>query len=284
MSVVLHLGAHKTGTSLIQKYFRDRAGDFVGHRVTAVSRSDTNRLIGWGDMVRDKPMRLRHRLEAELRREPDVVLVSHENSLGRPFDPETPGVYPHAAELAEALASATDGLDVSVVFYFRPMADFVESYYLQTIHEGAWHGFDEWYATVDPESLSWRPVVAALDRAFGAERTILGDFSEISDGQNEFLTRFIQRADIPLPPAVRYQPRRNASISELGLDIARTVNPLLTSKAQRRATRQFLQENFSNVDGDRARPMSAADREHLTQMFASEAEDLTHRSRAGLVS
>lgn len=59
-SVVLHVGAHKTGTSLIQKYFRDRPEQLDPGAVTAIDRSEMKGLIGvWGHVVVDRPRVLR---------------------------------------------------------------------------------------------------------------------------------------------------------------------------------------------------------------------------------
>jgi hypothetical protein len=278
MPVILHIGAHKTGTSLVQKYFRDRAGDFVNSRVTAVSRSDTNRLIGWGEVLLEKPGRIRRRIEAEQRSEPDAIVISHENTLGRPFVDGRSAVYPDAAELSKALAAAVDGIDARAVFYVRPMADFVESYYLQTVHEGAWHSFEEWFETVDLEQLTWTPVIEAIEDAFGASNTVIGDFTEVKEGQEEFLRRFMVRTQVPLPPKVHYKPRRNASVSQVGLEIARSINPHLQTREQRSATRKFLQEHFSNATGERARPMPPDVRAEIERRTADEYAALAARS------
>lgn len=284
MSVVLHVGAHKTGTSLIQKYFRDRIEDFDPDALVAISRSDTNRLIGWGETVQKRPMRLRRRVEAEMRKGADVILVSHENALGQPMVAGKPGLYPDAPALANALAASLDGHDVAVVFYVRPVADFVESYYLQTIHEGAWHSFDDWFGSLDPSTLSWMPVVRGLEAAFGADRTLIGDFNEVKAGQNDFLERFMIRTGIRPPSTVHYKPRRNASISSVGLEIARNVNPHLETKDQRVATRKFLQAHFSNVAGERARPLPGDVRADLERRYGAEYQELADRSRSGVDS
>jgi len=282
MALVVHVGAHKTGTSLIQKYFRDRAPDFSNSKVALVPRGDCNQLIGWGSALIDSPLLLRDRLEDELSAEPNSIVVSHENTLGRPFMTGHSGLYPHATAHLEALAEVLRGMDVRIVFYVREIPDFVESYYLQTIHEGAWHSFDEWYEGIDGASLSWNPVVNSLDRVFGAKSSIVVDFGEIKYGQDEFLSRFMIRSGIPLPPKVRYKPRRNASISEVGLEIALRVNPFLENREHRSAMRKFLQEYFSNATGPRARPMPNEVRESLINQTHSEYSALRARSEATL--
>ena len=278
MRTLIHVGAHKTGTSLIQKYFRDRMSLPGELPVSFISRTDTNKLIGWGQHLVEHPDRLRSRLETELTRSPKVF-VSHENTLGHPFVDGKTSLYPDAQELANALASIALDLDPCVVFYVRPMADYVESFYLQTVHQGACHSFEEWYATVDPAALTWQPTVDALDDTFGAERVVIGDFSTISAGQNEFLAHFMQRCGLPLPGTLDYRPVRNASVSARGLEIALRINPFLQNIKERRATRKFLQENFSNVTGERARPMPASIREDLDARTAGEYRRLSERAR-----
>lgn len=278
MHTVLHVGAHKTGTSLIQKFFRDKVAPACELPIAYVSRSDTNKLIGWGQHLEDNPDRLSSRLEGELRTK-EYVLVSHENTLGRPFKEGEPGLYPEAARLSAALAGISLPFDPIVVFYIRPLADFVESYYLQTIHQGATHSFDEWYAGIDAAQLKWSRVVDALQAAFGAERVVIADFGEISEGQNEFLARFFRRTGLPAPSELDYRPVRNASVSTVGLELALKINPYLETTKQRRAARDFLQQNFSNVSGERARPMTAAVRQELDDQTATEYDSLVAATR-----
>lgn len=276
--VVVHVGAHKTGTSLVQKYFRDRRRGFLARGVSPIGRSDGNRIIGWGDVVSERPLRLRRRIEAEFRAGSNIVLVSHENSLGHPFVPGRSGLYPMAPEYARCLSACLEGLDVTVVFYVRQMADFVESYYLQTIHEGAWHSFDKWARNIDMDTLAWSPVIAGLDDAFGRSRVAIGEFAEIERGQTQFLRTFMARAGLPQPRVVAYYARRNASVSEQGLALARELNPTASTRAERRLIRRNLQGRYSNVTGDRARPMPAQLRASLTERTRSEYSGIARRA------
>ena len=278
MRTILHVGAHKTGTSLIQKYFRDKLTMIGDSSIGYVSRSDTNRLIGWGQHLLENPDRLRSRLAEELRSH-EKVFVSHENTMGHPFVDGRPGLYPHTAELAKALAAIAEPFDAGIAFYVRPLADFVESFYLQTIQQGATHTFGEWWATIDAKQLWWTPVIEALDDAFGADRVIVGDFQEIAAGQNEFLRSFLVRCELPAPSMVNYRPIRNASISVRGLELALKINPYLENKDQRRAARDFLQAHFSNRTGERARPMPDDVRALLSAQNAPEYERLAARIR-----
>ncbi len=278
MRTVLHVGAHKTATSLIQKYFRDEVAPAANLPIAVVGRSDTNQLIGWGQHLEQRPDRLRERLEGELHTK-QYVLVSHENTLGRPFDPEVSGLYPHADRLSKALLDISDPFDPLVVFYIRPLADFVESFYLQTVHQGSTSSFEEWFATIDHTGLSWTSVVEALEKSFGSDRVVVGDFREISEGQDSYLSSFFRLTGLPTPGKVRYRPVRNASVSVAGLELALRMNAFLETKEQRRAARTFLQTHFSNLSGERARPMPPDVRDMLTRQDAAGYEALAQRSR-----
>jgi hypothetical protein len=280
MHVVLHVGAHKTGTSLIQKYYRDNRRQIVRLGIAYVSRTDTNRLIGWGDVTAERPEVLRDRVRAEAAARPAAVLVSHENSLGSPLVERRSGLYPDTEQLAQGLRRACEGFSPRIVFYVRPQEAFIESYYLQTIHQGKFHSFNEWYQGIDEASLRWMPVVDALDRVFGPENVAVGDFGEIAEGQGEFLRTFMRRARLPEPVSVDYAPVRNASVSARGLELALAMNPHLETLRERRAARRFLQGTFSNRTGERARPMPDDVRTALVEMWESEADALAERAEA----
>ena len=280
MKVVFHVGAHKTGSSLVQTYLRRSARRRVASGTAVIPRHHVPELIGWGNAVLRHPDRLRRRIEAEARRRPAVLVVSDECSLGRPFEQGVPGLYPLAPELAAALACVGEGFDVRVVMYLRPIAGFVESYYLQTIQEGAAHTFDEWFAGIDAASLSWSTAVHGLDAAFGRPTVMIGDFREFESGQNHFLRRFLERAGITPWTAVRHRHQSNPSISQAGLNLALERNALLTTAEERRASRRYLQDRYSSLHSPRARPMPPHVRMELDSMTAAEYERLTGPERA----
>lgn len=301
MHVALHLGAHKTGTSLIQKYMRDRPQELLRMRAVAIPRSDCNSLIGWGRIPRDRPDLLRQAVLAaagtqqsptrgrrvratpgwgSTRRTPRTVIVSHENSLGPPFRKDVPGLYPAAAACAEGLRSSLGEMDLRVIYYIRSQEEFLESYYLQTVHQGGTTPFAEWISRLDLESLSWAPAITALAEAFGTDRVIVRDFAEIRQGQNAFLSSFLRSCDPELNPSVDYRPKRNISVSQQGLDLALAMNPLLRTPEDRKAVRTFLQANFSNATGPRPLLLGEEARAHLRSRFEAENHDLLKRFAA----
>ena len=269
--VVLHVGAHKTGSSLVQKFLRDNRKALSGSGIHYIPRSDMNTLVGWGKALHDKPELLRTRLEEVTAGRAGVALASHENTLGRPFVPGTPGLYPDGPRNAKALGQILDGLDYTVVVYIRPQADFVESYYLQSLHEGGTQTFAEWTEEmIVAESLSWQPLIDALEESLGPERVVVKDFREIQHGQEEFLRRFFTAIGVDPGIPLSYAPVRNPSISEKGMQMALAVNPLLTQPRQRKAVRVFLQKHFSNRRYPRPALYSADERQRMSQLYDEE--------------
>ena len=274
-TIVVHVGAHKTGTSLVQKFMRDRRQQIDPHGIRYVSRSDTNTLIGWGKTLIDEPEKLRARLASESAAlGARFVVVSHENTLGRPHRPSGDYLYPEAFPRIDALAAILEPYDARVVFYLRRTAGFLESYYLQLIHQGEFFTFDEWLDRVDLERVSWAPVVERIRTAFGPDRVAIGDFDEIKEGQEEFLRRFFRRVDPALAVDPSYRPRQNPSISEKGLRIALSANRFLRSSEERQRMRKFLQKHFSNTDYPRPVLFDAEQRQWIADRYDPEYDAL----------
>ncbi len=269
---ILHLGAHKTGTSLIQKFLRDRpeAVDQLG--AAFISRSDTNQLIGWGAVPRQDPGLLKDATNA-VAAGVDFVIVSHENSLGRPLIPGKSGLYPEADRAIEGIRNAVE-LPAKVIYYIRAQADFVESYYLQTVHQGSYASFRDWVATIDLDDLSWEPLVSSLDSRFGSENVVIADFAFIEAGQNAFIERFLDLIKPGHGIIPDYSAKRNLSISQLGLDIALAINPLLESADERRTTRKFLQRHFNNSRSPRPELLNPEQKSALQDRYGDENRNL----------
>ncbi len=295
--VVLHLGAHKTGTSLIQKYLRDRPAELSRMRLTFLTRTTANEVLGWGMKSLEAPERLRdavhkaagsrvilrHRVPLP-RALPLVaggpvraVVLSHENALGRPFIDDSPGLYPRAGQRLGGIVDALQGHRLRLVYYIRSQAQFLESYYLQTIHQGSSATFREWLSDIDLDAVSWAPLVETLAAAVGERNLVVKDFAEIKRGQNRFLEDFLHTCDHRLDPHVDYPDVRNRSVSERGLDFALAMNPWLETEAERKAARVWLQTHFNNTTGPRPVLFTDAESAALRERYDAENATLLNR-------
>ncbi len=272
--VIAHLGAHKTATSLIQKYFLAKKDHYLAQDLLAISRSEISAYINWGEFVLKNPGELGKYLQSRLdEAEVTRALFSNENALGKPFT-KTPGLYPDHARIAAAFAKELKPFDAHVVYSIRPQWDFLQSYYLQTINQGGCQTFSQFIQTIDLDQLSWKPLIAALRKAFGADKVSVLDFRTIKDGQDKFLGKFVSDFISPdIEVDLDYAAVHNPSLSERGLQLALGINPLLKS-TESGLFRKFLQQHFSNLTEPRPNLMDAALLERLQARYAEEYEQL----------
>lgn len=274
-TVAFHVGAHKTGTSVVQSYLRDNARRLRRHRVVYLHRTAMNGFVGWGDKLVDDPVPLAKRIE-QILRIPwfTVVVASHENTLGRPFVDGVAGLYPRATDIIPVLRRVMAPYRAKVFLSIRPQQEFVESYYLQLVHQGGHQPFQDWLGRIDLDALSWRPIVDALHQAFGREQVEILDFREVQRDQQAYLQDFFRRIDPRLVVDVNLPAVRNPSISDKGLRLALAANPHLTSHAERRLMRVFLQDNFSNVDYPRPVLLTDDQKADLQERYGDEYQAL----------
>ena len=288
-TVALHLGAHKTGTSLIQKFIRDNAAMCQKAGIAGIARSETDRTIAWGRVkdVEQGREDLRAHIDRASEKGLPFFVLSHENAMGRPFDADKGAgrLYPYARRRASALRDALDGYPIKVIYYIRSAAAFMESYYLQTIHEGGYTPFRKWRKQTGTPSLSWGPVYDDLCSVFGAENVTIKSFdAEIAQGQSEFLRSFFASFMEPAPQTealnnYEYPPVRNPSIGEKGLELALAVNPLLGTSTERKLMRKFLQTHFSNQTHPRAVLLSGKEKIEIGEAMHDDIDTVLSRQR-----
>jgi hypothetical protein len=273
----LHIGAHKTATSVVQHWMNQNQALHRPAGLQYLRREELSRLIGWGERLIADPAPLAARM-ARFGTDPRfrVLLGSYENVLGRPFPSGGDGrLYPNAERNIEALARSLGRSRCRILLSIRPQPDFVESYYLQTVHQGGHQEFADWVKNVDPDRLSWRPMVDALSAAFGRDRVAVIDFRMVKQGEAAFVTHVLHQVDPTLRvPLGRLRGRTNRSISAQGLAMALAVNPHLRTQAERHALRHFLQSNFSNVDAPRPVLFDPAEKARLWERYRAEYEQL----------
>lgn len=273
-NVVLHLGAHKTGTSLVQKFFRDNVKEMKKRGIAAIGRGETETAIGWGDKIDTKRNNIDSLVDKYDGPRIGCVLLSHENALGRPFVDGCPQLYPRAKECAEKLNQTVGDRVSKVIYYTRSLDAFVESYYLQTVHQGGHETFERWFDRIDMERLSWVPVFESLQQVFGEWRVVIKDFGDsIGPGQAEFLRSFVRLIDDRYNwnnNVFEYKPDRNISIGDKGLDIALRVNGYLETRAQKKAMRRLLQKYFNNKKYSRPELLTAERKALLRERYSKE--------------
>jgi hypothetical protein len=274
--VILHFGAHKTGTSLIQKFMRDRKEILSRLGIVFVSRSESDELIGWGTKFRTNPKPLQQQVHSLAESGCRYIVISHENSLGKPFSQGSCGLYNKSGEQINAFAEALSNYDLTFIYYIRRQWEFVESYYIQTVHQGSSKTFKEWYTSIGGSAnLSWRPLVENLRMIQGGS-TIIKDFGTlVENGQEWYLKDFFECfIDTESIPPVEYKSKRNISVGETGLKMLRAANMFTDTAAERKLLRKFFQLHFNNLNYPRPNLLNPEEQMRIKEKYASELVEL----------
>jgi hypothetical protein len=261
-TAVFHVGAHKTGTTLVQQYLLSNRESLARRGVRHVSRAELSPAIGWGEVLRREPAQLAEHLTS-FRTNPwyRVFVASHENIIGHPFIRGGRSLYPDADANAAALANVLKPFRAKVVLTVRPQHELLESYYLQSINLGGHDSFGKWLARIDLDAISWQPVIDQLHDRFGANGVEVVDFAVIQQGQEHFLRHVLCRMHARLDRDVTYTRMRNPGLSGKGLSMALAARPYLHTPEERALVRSFLQRHFSNAQ--HPRPVLLTDRQRV---------------------
>ena len=277
--IVLHFGAHKTGTSLLQKFMRDRPDQVQKSSVYAISRSETNILLGWGNKFTKDPSKLIDRIDSLSVQDFKYIVVSHENALGRPFVKNGTSLYPDAGELISMYRTYLSAYDVHFVFYVRDVADFVESYYIQTVQEGSTMSFAKWFNSFGgTECLSWIPLLEAINQANFNSTSIINFSESISQGQisfiSQFFSTFMEEEEVS-NLQIDYNAARNISVGALGLKLLKACNKHVSNAEERRLLRKFFQANFNNSKYPKPNLLDSDQKSFIAQKYGNEFEQFT---------
>jgi hypothetical protein len=275
-SAAFHVGAHKTATTMLQNFLWDRRAELRRRGVSLIGRLEMTRDVGLGPALLADPGPFTRRVD-DFRRSPNytLLLASDEQIIGQPFPPAGDGrIYPDARRNAAALARILAPLPTRIVIMLRPQDQFVESYYLQTVQGGGTESFAQYLERVDLDALSWRPVIAALTDAFGADAVTVRDFGSIRDGQEQFITGFLRALDERLDLDPHYPGSHNRGLSERGVRMALDANAILRKPSDVVAVRDFLQLHFSNAAYARPRFFSDEQKQALRDRYADEYAEL----------
>lgn len=244
MRITLHLGAHKTCTTLLQKCLSTSSEILASKRIGIMLLREVNSYLGsWAKELPLDPSRFAAAIKEHEDKGNEHLVISCEDLIGPAVIARVPGLYPVATPRLEALARLLKDCDTKTVCYLRPQSEFIQSYYLQTVKMGNATPFSKWYGGLNIESLSWEPLVSCMRKLFGAEKSCIEDFRSIQNGVDKFIESFAKNCRIQLQLKKPKNVFQNLSLGKKGLEIALLVNPLLKGHELQKM-RFFLEKNF----------------------------------------
>lgn len=282
-SIVVHIGAHKTGSTLMQHVLGANKWLLLSQGTRVLARRNVTTYIG-RPSSQSAPDGLGQFLERPLSRMCRRIIITDERLLGGVYALRwgCPGLYPGAPLYLDHLRQQLDSFRVRILLCIRPVHEFVESWYAQTVMMGSKKTFADFWSRMQPASLSWRMVCEQVVKRFGRENFSLVDFRLIRKGTPFLIEALAAKLGVKLHFAEAQDWKQNTRLSGAGLAIALAGNRTLTSSSDRLRLRQFLQEHFTRNHQSAPILFSPEQREHLDNLWSAEYEDLVREYGASL--
>jgi len=252
--LILHAGAAKTGTTLVQKALNANREAFAARGYAVLVRHDFETATGGAHAqwrrrgagigkVNVGFQRLRDQLEQE------NLMLSHEDLFATVQSFRTGPIYGPAQEVLRIAQDEFRPERTTLLFYVRRQDRFVESAYLQLVRMGSTLTFEEFMEPVTEEHLRWDVLVDQMQDALpdGAEIKIKYFESIKTLKSRGFVRDFFTATGAGVVPKFPFNTESvNRGYSDLALQLALFGNDLL-EKEDARKLRHFLDANFSNL-------------------------------------
>ncbi|MDR7384079.1 hypothetical protein [Promicromonospora iranensis] len=252
--LVLHVGAHKTGTTLVQKALRSNREAFARRGYDVLIRNEYENLTeGRHSRWRRQDGALSNVNKAfEMVRDAatqDSLVISHEDLLASVHSFRSGPLYAPADDILRIAHEVLQPERTTVLLYVRRQDRFVESSYLQTVRVGSTKSFEEFMEPVTTDNLRWDSLVEKIKASVPAGSEVrVNYFESIKQLRSRpFVREFFQQTGVGVQPKFPFNTEAvNRGYSDAALKLALVGNAELEAE-DRRKLRLFLDANFSNV-------------------------------------
>lgn len=173
-TLFLHIGTHKTGSTVIQKTLEDDRNFenniiYLGrHKKPIIEIAEEDNAIP--SIINELTSLIASGLEPHKDKTGLKFILSNEKLAG-----DKRNGYKNSGQVARQMKKILDGfdLDVKIVVYFRRQDDFVESLFSQRIYNGSPYTFRQFIDQLDQESFSWEQVANSYAEHFGTENILV---------------------------------------------------------------------------------------------------------------
>jgi len=216
--IFIHVGAHKTGSSSIQKSL-DRYKYFnLRHGVCYISMTS---IFNKFTFLQEEDLGLikftRNYLDSQINQYKKInnFVISSENIFG-----DAKNSYSNLQLMVNSLGKIFRGYDVRIVIYIRRQDLFVESLYTHLVERGYSKNFNSFLTNLTPDAFEWDKCVNYFEKVFGNGNIIVKNFDEEINLPNGLIANFSNLIQVPEMPNVK----NNASSNKLIVSIKRCLN------------------------------------------------------------
>jgi len=302
--ITLHIGVHKTATTLIQRSLKTLRSQLAAQGVAYVDRGEMSllpALHGWRafrDPTAPVP-ELRPQMPAFGVHRPDLaaaftdelralaarrcaevasssgdslrhLLMSNETLVGSEA-PDFGAVYrPRAVAALGHVLEALEPTRTHLVLYVRRQDTLIESQYMQRIHDGEVHDFADFAARATADTfIQYQDLADRLRRIDAVVTVRVRPFEAVAAGPARFVADLLRPFDLDLDLTVLNKRRANPSYTAPALVAALAINPLLEGTEQLRATRKFLRRTFPASRYPPPQLFTDRERRRVLEMYAA---------------
>lgn len=295
MTVFVHLGAHKTGSTLLQNVLRNNRKRLLKQGV--FYQRGPGRHPFWhfhqtGDLEdfqsRCEEMRAAFIENAQNNRH---VIFSSETVFGSSDLAGNKRLYPQAPWALKALRDILEGLEVKIIFYVRRQDDFIESTFINRIQtlatspnldhvaclsDRTWGSFPAYLSSFDPANLSWLQLAEEMAAYFGARNLIIRPFETIRRGRADYSSTFLEDFCDPVRLDTAPEVYENRSFSQHAIDAFLAQAPQ-TPYEGLKALRLSLQERYPSPQYPRPRLLTLKQRAQILEVTEADNRALFAR-------
>lgn len=303
-SVYFHFGAHKTGTTYLQKWLKVNNDFFIGKDTKVYlkrdMREEVNELISWQWGSTKKKRKLPKKFKNFLREvnndgRNSSTLISYEGLLGRMDIGKTGIIYPDCREILHLIKKELTNCHVKIAFSVRDYADFIESSYKWLIKDGVGRKFSTFYKGVNKERLSWTPIVDSLSEVFGEDNCLFWTYENYKKSpqrKNKEMLDFFYGEKIKHTFSNPNEDSANVSYGEKTLLLVQKYNAKINkfndlSSKQKKEMKKVLKKGISeSVDSStdlvKPRLLSQSDKDYFGEKYRREV-DILQKKHIGFI-
>jgi hypothetical protein len=282
-TIVVHIGAHKTATSHLQRCLTKASDDLAQQGVWYYGpqyfRQRRHAIQGlFGLRAPANPARARRSPADQLaimRKDGHRMVFSEENFIGPLNDPDGQPMtrhYPQAGARLASLAQALDQ-DLDICVSIRRPTAYLNSGYCQMLLSGLVRPFDAYKANNPLSSVNWSDLIAQVRAADGVGRVTVWRYEDYAQLFADIVTELVGAAQMPLVPWVTRNVNTGLSQAAVAQVLAHPADEDTAQLGYAARGARPVEAGFAAFDGYSAAEHATGDAIYATQLAAIAAMD-----------
>lgn len=261
--LIIHTGTHKTGTSVLQHFLKKHKDQLYKEDINFIKfkyRRETQKINQYSKSFTNT---LKKSINTQINSD-KTNLISSEGLSGNLFT-----LYSNYKIMADILAEATKNHDIKLVVFFRRQDQFIQSSYMQMIHENINVDFREFYNRKKLKNLSWLKYIKYYCQHFGSANVNVLPYSPTRFENESIVNVFGRAIDSSLLLKEQENKFKNVRLSPKAFDIYNDFAGNLNDR-ERKRLRFRLQKNFNNGIFSKYNFLDVKERNYIVERFKSE--------------